>query len=138
MQVRNSIGFVMTETERANQVRWNLRARQPFAGGATYEEQTMKLSTIALAGGLALTSTFALAQSSTSSGSMGAGSNMNGPARTPGSGENPAGASGMKASGSMERGTSSGSAITTGSGVPQDKPNLSGSPESSDTSQKVK
>ena len=65
----------------------------------------MKLSTIAIAGALSLTSTFALAQSSTSSGSMGTGSNMNGPAGTPGPGEHPAGASGMKASGSMERGT---------------------------------
>ena len=69
----------------------------------------MKLSTIALAGALALTSTFALAQSS-SVGADTAGrasSNMNGPAGTPGPGENPAGtgASGMKASNSMERGT---------------------------------
>ena len=66
----------------------------------------MKLSTIALAGALALTSTFAFAQSSTSGGSMGTGSNMNGPAGTPGPGEHPAGTgAGMKASGSMERGT---------------------------------
>ncbi len=67
----------------------------------------MKFSTIALAGALALTSTFALAQNSVSGGSMGTGSNMNGPAGTPGPGENPAGtgAAGRKASGNMERGT---------------------------------
>jgi hypothetical protein len=35
-------------------------------------------------------------------------------------------------------GRSTGDAVTTGSDVPQDKPNLSNSPESSDTSQKVK
>jgi hypothetical protein len=93
-------------------MRWGLgwvehKSLCAFAGGAYYEETTMKLSTIALAGAFALTSTFALAQSSTSGGSMGTGSNMNGPAGTPGPGENPAGtgASGMKASGSMERGT---------------------------------
>jgi hypothetical protein len=64
---------------------------------------------IALAGALALTSTFALAQSSTSGGSMGTGSNMNGPAGTPGPGENPAGTgAGMKASGSGTIGNSKG------------------------------
>jgi hypothetical protein len=79
----------------------------------------MKLSTIALAGALALTSTFALAQSSGSAGStpgsMGTGSNMNGPAGTPGPGEHPAGtgASGMKSSGTMERGTVGNSKRTT-------------------------
>ena len=35
-------------------------------------------------------------------------------------------------------GRSTGSNITTGSDVPQDKPNLSNSPESSDTSQRAK
>jgi hypothetical protein len=67
----------------------------------------MKLSTIALAGALALTSTFALAQSSMSGGMTGTGSNMNGPAGTPGPGENPTGTgAGMKASpGTTDRGT---------------------------------
>jgi hypothetical protein len=36
------------------------------------------------------------------------------------------------------RSQSTGSAVTSGSNVPQDKPNLSSSPESSDTSQKAK
>jgi hypothetical protein len=71
----------------------------------------MKLSTLALAGALALTSTFAVAQSS-STGADTAGarsSNMNGPAGTPGPGENPAGTgAGMKPSGSMERGATTG------------------------------
>jgi hypothetical protein len=87
----------------------------------------MKVRTVILASILTLGSTYALAQFAQSSSNAGvSGGNANKGLRVNGSGT---------AKKSQQR---SGSAITTGSEVPQDKPNLSGSPASSDTSQKVK
>jgi len=93
----------------------------------------MKLTTIALASALALSSTFAFAQA----GGSGSGAEVpekSGPVVKGSSGANSAGTTGN----SMSSGRTSGSAITTGSGAPQDEPNLSNSPETSDASQKVK
>jgi hypothetical protein len=93
----------------------------------------MRLTTIALASVFTLGSTFALAQA----GSSGAGpeaAGKSGAVVRDGSGANSAQTTGN----SMSSSRNSGSAITTGSGAPQNKPNLSNSPETSDTSQKVK
>jgi hypothetical protein len=88
---------------------------------------TMKFMTVALASALALSSTFALAQTS----APGAGTET--PAKS-----GPAMKGTRSTGNSMNSGASSGSAITTGSGAPQNKPMISNSPETSDTSQKVK
>src|ERR1700733_12543019 len=94
--------------------------------------QTMKFTTMALASVFALGSTFALAQVG--------GAGPDAPRRSSGTvvkdgyGSNGA----PTTDGSMSSSRSSGSEITTGSGAPQDKPNISGSSETSDTSRKVK
>jgi hypothetical protein len=87
--------------------------------------QIMKLMTIALASALALSSTFALAQTGASG--------VEAPAKS-----GPAMKHAAPTGNSMNSGASSGSAITTGSGAPQNKPMISNSPGTSDTSQKVK
>lgn len=89
----------------------------------------MKLATIVLASALAMSSTFALAQTG--------GAGAEAPGKTgavKGSGTKSVGTTGS----AMGSGRNSGDAITTGSGAPQNKPNISNSPETSDTSQKVK
>jgi hypothetical protein len=88
----------------------------------------MKFATLTLVSVLALTSLLIVAQTGSSAGAEATGKTgaLKG---TP--------ANGPKTTGnSMGSQRSSGSA--TGSGAPQDKPNLSNSPETSDTSQKVK
>ncbi|MGA2996872.1 hypothetical protein [Bradyrhizobium sp.] len=86
----------------------------------------MKLTTIALASVFAIGPTLALAQTG--------GSNADkAPAQTNSTKKD------LSTTGSAKNsGHNSGDAITTGSDVPQNKPALSSSPESSDTSQKVK
>ena len=92
----------------------------------------MKLTTIALASIFAIGPTLALAQA----GGANAGAEAS----------DKAGMAKQSRSGTKEdpsttgraRGSSTGSAVTTGSDVPLDKPNLSNSPESSDTSQRMK
>ena len=84
----------------------------------------MKLATIALAVGFVVGPTLAFAQT---------GSNA-GPDRMTTQGKKETGTAGSAKS----SGRNTGDAITTGSDVPRDKPMLSNSPESSDTSQKVK
>jgi hypothetical protein len=91
----------------------------------------MKFTTIAVASFIATSSTLALAQA----GGANAGADVSGRA-----GVTTQNRPGAKEPGTTGRaqGSSTGSAVTTGSDVPQDKPNLSSSPESSDTSQRVK
>jgi hypothetical protein len=87
----------------------------------------MKLATIALAFVLASGPTLALAQS--------VGSNADKAAAQ----TNSAAKKDLRTTGRARNSSrSTGDAITTGSDVPQNKPALSSSPESSDTSQKVK
>jgi hypothetical protein len=89
--------------------------------------RTMKLTTIALASVFAIGPTLALAQAGGSNADKAA-------AQT-----NSAAKKDLRTTGSAKNsGRNSGDAITTGSDVPQNKPALSSSPESSDTSQKVK
>ena len=89
----------------------------------------MKLATIALASVLAVSSTAAFAQADGSGAQVhrkhhaAKSSRAKHRARPIGS--------------SMGSGRSSGDAITTGSGAPQNNPNLSRSPETSDTGRKV-
>jgi hypothetical protein len=93
----------------------------------------MKFTTIGLASVLAFSSTFAFAQA----GGSAAGAEVpekSGPIVKGSSGGHSARTTGN----SMSSGGTSSSATTTGSGAPQDKPNLSGSSETSDTSRKVK
>jgi hypothetical protein len=85
----------------------------------------MKLKTIALASALALSSTFAFAQTGTSG--------VQAPEKS-----GPPVQEAKPTGNSMNSDRNSGSAITTGSGAPRDRPNISNSPETSDTSQKVK
>jgi hypothetical protein len=86
----------------------------------------MKLTTIALASVFALGSKLALAQTGSSNADKAA-------AQTNSARKD------LKTTGSARgSGRNTGDAITTGSDVPQNKPALSSSPESSDTSQKVK
>lgn len=91
----------------------------------------MKFTTIALASIFAMGPTLALAQSGGSNAAAEA------PGKAGATKRSGYGASGVRTTGSA-RGQSTGAAITTGSDVPQTKPNLSSSPESSDTSQRVK
>jgi len=87
----------------------------------------MKLTTIALASIFALSPTLALAQTG--------GSNADKAAIQ----SNSAAKKDLRTTGSARSsGRSTGDAITTGSDVPQNKPALSSSPESSDTSQRLK
>ena len=90
----------------------------------------MKLRTMIFASAVAMAPTMLLAQAggSGAEGSGRAGMTQQGPT-----------ADAPRTTGETRRaGRSTGGAVTTGSDVPQDKPNLSNSPESSDTSQKVK
>jgi hypothetical protein len=93
----------------------------------------MKLRTIALVTVFAMGPTLAFAQAG---GSMNSGSG-NSPGMTSPGMTSQRGHSEPMTTG-QARGRSTGSDITTGSDVPRDKPNLSNSPESSDTSQRVK
>jgi hypothetical protein len=93
----------------------------------------MRLATIAAASVFTLGATFAFAQSGGSAAGPGAPGKSDAIVRD-GSGANSA----LTTRNSMSSSRSSGSAITTGSGAPQNKPNISNSPETSDTSQKVK
>ena len=93
----------------------------------------MKLRTIALVTIFAMGPNLAFAQAGGSmNGSSGRSGMTNPETTTQQSGQGNAMTTGQS------RGRSTGSDITTGSNVPQDKPNLSNSPESSDTSQRVK
>jgi hypothetical protein len=88
----------------------------------------MKFTTIALAAAFAMGSTLALAQA----GSSNAATDKT-VTHTHSGAKND-----HRTTGSARSGRNTGDAITTGSDVPYDKPNLSNSPESSDTSQRVK
>ena len=91
----------------------------------------MKLKTIALASIFAIgPTTLALAQGY----SAGAEVPEEGGAAVKGR----SGSKDVETTGSARSSRSTGSAVTTGSNVPQDKPNLSNSPASSDTSKNVK
>jgi hypothetical protein len=93
----------------------------------------MRFTTIALASVFALSSTFAFAQTG------GSGAGPQAPGKSGAIVRDASGANGARTTGnSMSSSRSSGSAITTGGGAPQNKPNISNSPETSDTSQKVK
>jgi hypothetical protein len=94
--------------------------------------QPMKLTTIALASVFAIAPTLALAQA----GGSNAGAQV--PEKGSMAPQSSSGAKDVRTTGAARKSASNGSDITTGSNVPQDNPNLSSSPESSDTSQKVK
>jgi hypothetical protein len=92
----------------------------------------MKLRTIFFASAFAIAPTLVLAQA----GGYNSGAEV--PGRADMSARRGSGANAPRTTGEARRPGGSGDAVTTGSDVPQDKPNLSNSPESSDTSQKIK
>jgi hypothetical protein len=91
----------------------------------------MKLATITLASAFAISSTAAFAQAD------GAGSGAQVHRKHHAAKSSRAKHRARPIGSSMGSGRSSGDAITTGSGAPQNNPNLSRSPETSDTGRKV-